>query len=153
MVVRLEEHQIRYAVKARQNGKGASVIASELGVSARRIRQIYAEFCDTGIVHVPQKPGRHRTEIPDLQVRAVDEAYERMHAGIMRTAKMLHNTGTEISYYAVYQIMKEHGMIVPSAARTRRRKWVRYERRYSNAMWHVDWHEMKDPPTSEACSW
>ncbi len=26
-----------------------------------------------------------------------------------------------------------------------RPKWLRYERMYSNAMWHVDWHETRDP--------
>ena len=41
--------------------------------------------------------------------------------------------------------MKKSGAVVPSAAKSKKRKWVRYERRYSNAMWHVDWHEMKDP--------
>ena len=33
-----------------------------------------------------------------------------------------------------------------SAAKTKQRKWVRYERIYSNAMWHTDWHAMEDPP-------
>ena len=32
-----------------------------------------------------------------------------------------------------------------SPAKSKKRKWVRFERRYSNAMWHVDWHVMKDP--------
>ena len=32
-----------------------------------------------------------------------------------------------------------------SPAKSKRRKWVRFERRYSNAMWHVDWHTIKDP--------
>lgn len=32
------------------------------------------------------------------------------------------------------------------AARPPRRKWVRHERRYSNAMWHAGWHEIKSRP-------
>ncbi|MFP3295941.1 MAG: hypothetical protein RXN81_07450 [Caldisphaera sp.] len=27
----------------------------------------------------------------------------------------------------------------------RRKKWIRYEREYSNSLWHVDWHEIKNP--------
>ena len=42
--------------------------------------------------------------------------------------------------------MKEHGMVTPSEAKPKRRKWVRYERKYSNAMWHTDWHVMKGGP-------
>ena len=26
-----------------------------------------------------------------------------------------------------------------------RKKWIRYEREHSNSLWHVDWHEIKDP--------
>ena len=36
-------------------------------------------------------------------------------------------------------------MVAPSAAKSKKRKYVRFERKYSNAMWHVDWHAMKDP--------
>ena len=42
--------------------------------------------------------------------------------------------------------MKKHGLVTPSPAKSKRRKWVRFERRFSNAMWHADWHIMKDPP-------
>ena len=44
-----------------------------------------------------------------------------------------------------YQIMGENGPVVPSAAKSRKRKWVRFERRHSNAMWHASWHEMREP--------
>ena len=33
-----------------------------------------------------------------------------------------------------------------SGTRPQKRKWVRFERKYSNAMWHVDWHVMKYGP-------
>ena len=58
MVVRLTEHQIRYAIRQRNDNKSASAIALELGVSKRRIEQLYAEFRRTGHAHVPLKPGR-----------------------------------------------------------------------------------------------
>ena len=41
--------------------------------------------------------------------------------------------------------MKEAGLVIPSPAKSKKRKYLRFERKYSNAMWHVDWHEMKDP--------
>ena len=40
--------------------------------------------------------------------------------------------------------MKSSGLVVPSPAKAKRRSWVRYERIYSNAMWHTNWHAMKD---------
>ncbi len=50
-----------------------------------------------------------------------------------------------ISYSSIYRIMKGNGLVTPSAAKSRKRKWVRYERGHSNFMWHTDWHIMKDP--------
>ena len=39
--------------------------------------------------------------------------------------------------------MKKHGLVTPPA-KSKRHKWVRFERRFSNAMWHADWHIMKE---------
>ena len=41
--------------------------------------------------------------------------------------------------------MKSAGLITDSPAKSRQRKWARYERLYSNATRHTDWHAMKDP--------
>ena len=52
--------------------------------------------------------------------------------------------GVAVSYGRTYRIMRENGLVSPSATRSGKRKWARCERRYSNAMWHVDLHRMKD---------
>ncbi len=41
--------------------------------------------------------------------------------------------------------MKKAGAVAASAAKSRRRKWVRHGRKCPDAMWHVDWHGTKDP--------
>ncbi|MYB30932.1 MAG: transposase family protein [Cenarchaeum sp. SB0663_bin_5] len=61
------------------------------------------------------------------------------------TVKRLRRTGYNIGYARVYHILKSNDMVTSSPAKSRQRKWVRYERLYSNAMWHADWHAMKDP--------
>ena len=48
-------------------------------------------------------------------------------------------------YDSVYRIMRENNLVSKSAARSAQCKWLRYERKYYNAMWHVDWHDIKDP--------
>ena len=49
-----------------------------------------------------------------------------------------------MSQRRAYSIMKANGPVIPSPTKARKRKWVRYERIYSNAMWHTNWHEVKD---------
>ncbi len=53
---------------------------------------------------------------------------------MVRTVKHIRNAGVNISYHIVYKIMKKHGLVTPTPARSTRRKWVRFERRFSNAM-------------------
>ena len=80
---------------------------------------------------------------PD-EVQLVLDEHRREDVGVLRTAMNLRKD-YDISYAKVYQVMKENGLVVPSTAKSCRRKWIRYERKHSNSMWHTDWHVMKDP--------
>jgi len=96
-------------------------------------------------VHVQRGPGRRASPPPTRgEVEAVLRLYAEQDVGVVRTARRARQE-LDISYGRVYRIMRENGMVSPSAARSGQRKWVRYERMYSNTLWHVDWHVMKDP--------
>ena len=69
------------------------------------------------------------------------DAHSTDPAGVLRTTR---NLGSHIGHRRVYRIMKSNGLVVPSPAKAKKRKWVRYERIYSNSMWHTDWHAIKD---------
>ena len=73
------------------------------------------------------------------------DVHGRKPEGVLRTAKRLQKEGHDISYSRVYQIIKSNGLVIYSPVKSRKLKWVRYERLYSNAMWHTDWHVMKYP--------
>ena len=139
---RITEESRQYLVRKRRNGTPPSQIARDLGITARHVRRLWARFRRTGTTRA--KMGRPRTHVTASQIRLVTDAHSRRPVGVVRTARYLRKNH-DISYCAVYRILKKNGAVAASAARSRRRKWVRYERRYSNAMWHVDWHEMKDP--------
>ena len=151
MTKRLTAKAIRYAMNQLEKGRRASVVAAELGVTPRHIRRLWAEFRETGSAHVPRPPGRPALQPPSQEeVQLVLDAY-RLKVGVLRTAISLRRAGHDISYQRVYRIMKENGLVVPSEAKSRKRKWVRYERKHSNSMWHTDWHTMKDPRMKGFC--
>ena len=141
MTKRLTEASRQYIVRQRKKGVPSSQIARELGITARHVRRLWTRFLQTGTTVT--KMGRPRHHTTGAQIRLVTEAYQEHPAGPVHIARRLRKNH-DISYYTVYHIMKKAGIVVPSAAKSRKRKWVRYERRHSNAMWHVDWHEMKD---------
>lgn len=146
MAKRLTTKAIRYAMNQLEKGKRTLVVAAELGVTPRHIRRLWAKFRDAGSVHVPLPPGRPALQPPSQdEVRLVPDAYRLEKVGVLRTAISLRRTGHDTSYQRVCRIMKKSGLVVPSGAKPRKRKWVRYERKHSNSMWHTDWHTMKDP--------
>lgn len=135
-----------------EKGRRASVVAAELGVTPRRIRRLRAEFRETGSAHVPRPPGRPALQPPSQEeVRLVLDAYRLEKVSALRTAISLRRAGHDISYPRVCRIMKENGLVVPSEAKSRKRKCVRYERKHSNSMRHADWHAMKDPRMKGLC--
>ena len=71
--------------------------------------------------------------------------HDNKQTGVSRTTRILRADGFNISYQAVYEILGAAGRIERSAAKSKKHKWLRFERKHSNAMWHVDWYTMKDP--------
>ena len=77
--------------------------------------------------------GRPRAHITEAQMRLVVDAHEEQPVGAIRIAKALRKNH-DISYNRVYRILKKNGVVTASAAKSKRRKWVRHKRMYSNAM-------------------
>ncbi len=144
MAKRLTAKAIRYAMGRLKKGASSSVVASEIGVTPRHVRRLWAEFRVTGSPHVPKTPGRPAAKPSPDEVQLVLGEHKREDVGVVRVAMNLRKSH-DTSYSKVYRIMKEGGLVAPSAAKSRRRKWIRYERKHSNSMWHTDWHVMKDP--------
>ena len=144
MAKRLTAKSIRYAMAQLGKGRGATEVAAEIGVTPRHVRRLRAVFRTVGTPHVPQRPGRPARPPSPEEVRLVLDECRQEPQGVLRTTMNL-QVNHDISYQRAYRIMKENGLVVSSAAKSKKRKWVRYERRHSNSMWHTDWHVMKDP--------
>ena len=142
----LTERSIRYIIRELKKDRGTKVPAEEMDVSQRRIQQLWAEYQRTRKVHTQGRAGRPREADPsDAEIEMVLDIHRRWPDGVQLTVRRLRKSGSDISYSMVCRILKFNGLVTASPAKSRQRKWVRYERLYSNAMWHTDWHTMKDP--------
>lgn len=127
----LSEEAGKHLVRRLGKGVPASEVAENLGISIRHVRRLWARFQKTGTIRV--RVGRPRACITGAQIRLITDAHQRRPVGVVRTAGELRRNH-DISYAAVYRVLKKSGAVEASAARSKRRKWVRYERTYSNAM-------------------
>ncbi|MCL4344044.1 MAG: hypothetical protein JRN26_04930 [Nitrososphaerota archaeon] len=59
--------------------------------------------------------------------------------------KLLKQQGINISHRLIHSILKKRGLSASELNKGKRRKWVKYERRHSNSLWHTDYYMVEDP--------
>ena len=90
-----------------------------------------------------QKAGRKRLSSTKEEIDAVIEVKTKMGLGAVNIEKILSEMVIKIPHNRIHRILSENGLSKEEPKKSRRRKWIRYERRHSNSMWHADWTEYK----------
>ncbi len=62
--------------------------------------------------------------------------------GAVNLEKLLRAKGIKASHNKIHEVLKAHGLAKREPKKSKRRKWIRYERRHSNSLWHTDWSEI-----------
>ena len=144
--MKLDDHKMRYIIRAMERGESCGNIALQLSVSKRRAEQICTLYKSSGQLPSLWRGGRRSVPITEEERRVVLDAYGRYMVNAVYLKGMIEaDYGVHINHDRIHWVLKAGGFVTPSRKRWIRRKWVRYERDYSNSLWHVDWHEIKDP--------
>ena len=109
-------------------------------VKKHRMRRL-----STGVIHVQKKAVRHKRPVPESVRNEIVELYRKYRISASYNGKILKAKGLHIRNEKMNQVLKEVGFAMSEPKKWHRKKWIRYEREYSNSLWHVDWHEIKDP--------
>ncbi len=144
---RLEEGQVEWLIRSKQKGMMKNGdIARALNVSERWVKHLYSRYRNEGRIPAAGRPGRPKVEIPIEERVAIRYAHARFRVGACHLVPVLKRYyGIDTNHMRVYQVMREENLLYSKAGRRVRRSWVRWEREFSNELWHVDWHQMKDP--------
>ena len=140
MLVKLNDDKIKYVIREKKKGTPNATIAENMEISPRHVRRIWAKYRSTGSLPTISRGGRPATKtISEEEVEMVlAECLFGGGTGHQGIGGQKHKRPHRI------QLMKEHELVESCPAKAKKRKWVRFERQYSNAMWHTDWHVMKD---------
>jgi len=147
-VQKLDDSKMHYIVRViEERGEKVSDVARNLSVSRRRVEQVHAYYRSHGAVPALSRPGRRTRPITDEEIRTVLEAFGRYRVGAVYLSRKIDEEGggIHINHNRIQRILRMNGLSSEAPRRWIRRKWVRYERAYSNSLWHVDWYEVKDP--------
>ena len=115
-------------------------IARRAGVTKQWVHELWRRSGYGRVVPEVGRPGRPRTDVPDEERALVlaAEARFRLHP-LALEAEIRRAYGRHIPHNRIWRVLKEAGLVVDTPAKQARRAWVRFERRFSNSLWQMDY--------------
>ena len=142
---KLNQKKVRWIVREMEKGdRSVYMIAKIMDVTPRWVREIYRVHQRTGCYPYPGKPGRKPRPVSIEERRMIlDARVDHPISGAVALEKILDSQGFHMGHNRIHRILKEEGLARDEPKKQCRRKWIRYERRFSNSLWHADWFEEK----------
>ncbi len=127
-------------------------IARIYGITPGRLQQLWAEYRSTGEMPTLKKPGRPKRPPDPVEEEMVLGMWHRHHVCAVILEHLIQKEyDKKIPHNRIHRILVKHGYAKRNPRKQRRRRWVRYERKHSLSLWHMDWYEMNkiDPELGE----
>jgi putative transposase len=139
---KLNQQKIRWIIKELDKGERTTYrIAKTMNITPQWTRELHRQYHTTSQYPYPKKSGRKPRPITKEEKKTVLEIRQQHPLNAVTLEKILAEQGIHISHNRIHQILKQEGIAKDEPHKQRRRKWVRYERRFSNSLWHADWFE------------
>ncbi len=138
-MAKLNQRKIRWIVRQWNLGNLSHYqIAKQQNITVQHAQRVATKY--NGIQQPKLlNPGRQPEPIPKQQVELVKRLFREQPFGACNMEKILSIDGKHIPHNRIHKIMKQEGLAITQPNKSRRRKWIRYERRFSNSLWHIDW--------------
>jgi putative transposase len=142
---KLNLRKIRWILKELERGElSVYQIARLQKVSARWVRELPKKYGGMGHYKIRiRKPGRKPKAIPEEERKLILETHEFYPMCAVKLEKYLLDEGRKIPHNRIHRVLLEAGKVNRAGKKIRRKKWVRYERRHSNSLWHTDYCEIE----------
>ena len=140
---KLDESKIKWIInqKAKRELTNAE-IAQTMKISVRWIQKLWAQHRhNPDKIIAPKSSGRPRNNIPGRQEHSCVLNTQKSKAVTMEE-KIEDTTGIHIPHNTIHGILRDEGLALKQPKKSRQRKWVRYERKHSNSLWHTDYKQI-----------
>lgn len=114
-------------------------IAKQQSVTPRWVRELYQRYKDAGEYPFPQKPGRKPDIITDEERSTILNLRQEHPLCAVTLESILKERGIDIPHNRIHRVLREANISKEQPRKSRRRKWIRYQRKHSNSLWHTDW--------------
>ena len=140
---KLNQKKIKWIVReGDKRDKGFYTIAGIQKITKQHAYRVYKKY--KGIKEPRLLPcGRKPREISDEERKLVINAFNEFQVGATMIEQILDEKGIHINHNRIHKILLEAKLAKNEPKKKNRRKWVRYERKHSNSLWHGDWFDFK----------
>ncbi len=143
---KLNQRKAMWIIREHDKGEISTYqIAKQQGISPRWAREIPKKYADVPLYKIKfLPPGRKPKSIPEKERKTVLEIYEKMPMGAVKIELYLKlNRKPHLPHNRIQKILEQAGKTQKIDKKIRRKKWVRYERKHSNSLWHTDFCEVE----------
>jgi putative transposase len=140
--LKLDPVKVAWIVRQKEKGQLPNrMIARSMGVSPIWVKKLWRRYRAEGKVPELGRPGRKRSPgLSQQDKETVVEARKEYKASAVILERVIDSTfGVHIPHNRIHRVLKEMGLAREEPKKQMKRKWVRYERKYSNSLWHTDW--------------
>jgi putative transposase len=144
---KLNNRKLRWILKElnRDDGQSAHQIAKRQGITDRWVRALRTKYNGIPINKVQLKRrGRKAISISPQEVGIVRKTKDKYDRGAVIIQNILAENGVKMAHNRIHRILVQEGLARKEPKKSKQRKWVRWERRHSNSMWHTDYTEYDD---------
>jgi putative transposase len=139
---KLNQRKVRWIIREVDNQERSIYrIAKIQDITPQWTRELHRQYQTTSQYPYPKKAGRKPKPITEEEKKIVLAIRKQHPLNALILEKILTEQNIHIGHNRIHRILKEEGLVKDEPHKQRRRKWVRYERRYSNSLWHADWFE------------
>ena len=142
---KLNKRKVRWIIKQMLFGElSVWQIAKQQGITPRWARKLFERYKETKQFPFPSKPGVKSMPVPVKIQNIVVKTFQKTPIGAVKMEERLKHEGIHIPHNTIHRILKAKGLAQKQPKKSKRRKWISYERRYTNSLWHIDYCEIDE---------
>ena len=140
---KLSARGIRWVLKELEKGElSVYQIAKQQGITSRWVRQLPVKYRGIPLKDIRIKsPGRKSQPVSQQEVIIVRKMKEKYDNGAVSLEGILAENGVKMGHNKIHKILVQEGFAKEDRKKKIQKKWIRWEKDYSNEMWHTDYTE------------
>ena len=149
VVRKLDEEQVKWIMRQKHKDEMSdAMIGESVGVSARWVRRLWSRYGSMPVEDItyPPRMGRPPGGLPGRREHSavISCCRQDRRMAVRLEVIVREEIGIHIAHHVIHGILKDEELAENQPKKARQRKWVRYERRYSNSLWHTDYKQLPD---------